>query len=271
MYDVVPGTLQRLREADIVSMAGLTAAALGQEYCRIDGVQATKRRGARLSGVVEVPNTPFNQEASTAISTKETEEAKTLCLGGYNVEVVMRDRFSCLVTCTCNQSPTQSSVVCQHAAALLYYWIAHPMAFRTSPTSPLSTTFQPFEQQATKPVPAEERAGNAAFETSQSWPVPQARTVQFIVPASNTAGMLAQSGLSELRGIAREYGIVTNGLNKQQLAEAVVEALKQPDAVRRVVATLEKQHRQLLAALTLAAGSLSHENLPTPSQPFLLH
>lgn len=270
MYDVVPGTLQRLREADIVSMAGLTAASLGQEYCRIDGVQATKRRGARLSGIVEVPNTPFNQEASTAISTKETEEAKPSTPGRYNVEVEMRDRFSCLVTCTCNQSPTQSSVVCQHAAALLYHWIAHPMSFRTSPTSPLSTTFQPFEQQTTKPVPAEERAGNAAFETSQSWPVPQARTVQFIVPASNTAGMLAQSGLSELRGIAREYGIVTNGLNKQQLAEAVVEALKQPDAVRRVVATLEKQQRQLLAALTLAGGSMNDEDLRGLAERFSL-
>src|SRR5260370_33111802 len=71
--------------------------------------------------------------------------------------------------------------------------------------------------------------------------------------------MLAQSGLSELRGIARECGITTNGLNKQQLAEAIVELLKQPEAVRRAVATLEKQQRQLLAALTLAGGSMNDE------------
>src|SRR5258708_20867764 len=160
MYDVVPGALQRLREADLVCMAGLTAVSLGQEYCRRDGAQGTTRRGAPLSGIVEVPNTPCNQEASTAISTKETEEAKPSTPGRYNVEVEMRDRLSCLVTCTFNQSPTQSSVVCQHAAALLYYWIAHPMAFRTSPTSPLSTTFQPLDQQATKPVPAQQRAAN---------------------------------------------------------------------------------------------------------------
>src|SRR5258707_14289816 len=80
--------------------------------------------------------------------------------------------------------------------------------------------------------------------------------------------MLAQSGLSELRGIAREYGIVTNGLNKQQLAEAVVEALKQPDVVRRVVATLEKQQRQLLAALTLAGGYMNDKDVRGPAERF---
>src|SRR5260370_11412403 len=82
--------------------------------------------------------------------------------------------------------------------------------------------------------------------------------------------MLAQSGLSELRGIAREWDITTNGLSKEQLAEAIVELLKQPEAVRRVVATLEKQQRQLLAALTLAGGSMNDEDLRGLSERFSL-
>ena len=55
MEDVVPGALQRLREADIISMAGLTGASLGQEYCRIGAVHSTKRQGPRLTGIVDVP------------------------------------------------------------------------------------------------------------------------------------------------------------------------------------------------------------------------
>ena len=37
--------------------------------------------------------------------------------------------------------------------------------------------------------------------------------------------------------------------------------LKQPEAIRKVVASLEKQQRQLLAALTLAGGSMNDEDL----------
>src|SRR6266851_8210431 len=53
MENVVPGTLQRLRAADIIRMAGLTAASLGQEYYRTGAVQSAYRREARLSGVIE--------------------------------------------------------------------------------------------------------------------------------------------------------------------------------------------------------------------------
>src|SRR5260370_33084692 len=82
--------------------------------------------------------------------------------------------------------------------------------------------------------------------------------------------MLAQSGLRELRGIARECGSSINGLSRQLLAEAIVELLKQPEAVRRVVATLEKQQRQLVAALTLAGGSTNDEDLRRLSGRFSL-
>jgi hypothetical protein len=73
--------------------------------------------------------------------------------------------------------------------------------------------------------------------------------------------MLAQSGLSELRSIAREYDIATAGLSKQQLVEAIVGALQQPEVVRRMAGKLEKPQRQLLAALTLAGGSMNDEDL----------
>src|SRR5205807_865795 len=65
----------------------------------------------------------------------------------------------------------------------------------------------------------------------------------------------------ELRSIAREYDITTVGLSKQQLVKAIAGVLQQPEVVRRIAGTLEKPQRQLLAALTLAGGSMNDEDL----------
>ena len=264
MYDVVPGALQRLREADIVSMAGLTVASLGQEYCRIGAVYATKRQGARLSGIVEVPYSTLNQAASTTNSTIETQQAIISPPGRYSVEVELRDRITCNVTCSCSQTATQSTVVCPHAAALLYHWLAQPVNFTTTPHASASPVPLPFEQETEKSSLENGQKDNTVLETKQSQPLAQTRPMQALQTSfslSNTVEILAQSGLSDLRTLAREHDIPTNGLSKQQLAEAIVDILKQPETIRRIVATLEKQQRQFLAALTLAGGSMNDEDL----------
>src|SRR5215471_18270158 len=133
MYDIVPGALQRLREADIVSMAGLMVASLGQEYYRKGAVHATKRQGARLSGIVEISHTSLNQAVSTTNSTLETQQAIISTPGSYGTEVELRDRISCNVTCSCKQPDAQPGAVCSHAAALLYCWLAHPLNFQVAP------------------------------------------------------------------------------------------------------------------------------------------
>jgi len=43
-------------------------------------------------------------------------------------------------------------------------------------------------------------------------------------PSASLLDILSQNGLSELRGMAREYDVVTTGLSKQQLAEAIAGA-----------------------------------------------
>jgi hypothetical protein len=261
MYDVVPGALQRLREADIVSMAGLMVASLGQEYYRKGAVHATKRQGALLSGIVEISNIALNQTASTTNSTLETQQAIISPPGSYFTEVELRDRISCNVTCSCKLPDIQSSVVCSHAAALLYNWLAHPLNFQVVPHTLASPVPLPFEQESAK-SPVEN--DDVVMETKKSQTQAQTARLQAIqatLPSSNTAEILAQSGLSELRTIARAYEISTNGLSKQELAESIINILKQPEAIRRVVASLEKQQRQLLAALTLAGGSMNDEDL----------
>ena len=70
MNDVVPSALQRLRAADIIRVAGLAIASLGQEYCRIGAVHETMRQGTQLLGVVDTTNM---HNASTASATKRVE------------------------------------------------------------------------------------------------------------------------------------------------------------------------------------------------------
>src|SRR5215472_3323985 len=116
MYDVVPGALQRLREADIISMAGLMVASLGQEYYRRGAVHVTKRQGAQLSGIVEISHLTLNQAASTTNDTLKTQQATSTSTGNFVTEVELRDRILCTVACSCKQPDIQPGVVCSHAA-----------------------------------------------------------------------------------------------------------------------------------------------------------
>jgi hypothetical protein len=90
------------------------------------------------------------------------------------------------------------------------------------------------------------------------------------IPLGDLLEILVQLSLGDLRGMAREYEIATTGLSKQQLAEAILEKIKQPEAVRRVAAALEKHQRQLLAALSLAGGSMTDDDLSGLFQRFSL-
>jgi len=261
MYDVVPGALQRLREADIVSMAGLMVASLGQEYFRKGAVHATKRQGALLSGIVEISKTILNQTASTTNNTLETQQAIASPPGSYITEVELRDRISCKVTCTCKQPDVKSGVICSHAAALLYSWLAHPLNFQVASPPQASAVPLPFESEDAKSPNEDEDDVSEMKKSQTTTQTARFQSAHASLSSSNTAEILAQSGLSELRTIARAYEIPTHGLSRQELAENIVNMLKQPEVIRRVIASLEKQQRQLLAALTLAGGSMNDEAL----------
>jgi len=264
MDNVVPGALRHLREVDIMSMAGLKLAALGQEYYRIGAVHTTTRQGVQLTGIVEVSGMVYEKAASPANAVEEVEgtghvDAKP---GRYVVKVEIHGRSAWDATCTCDIS-SDSLYICPHAAALLYQWLAHPMNF----VSPSSNSDLPetssLSQQQSGPLDGEQGRGGIEPESA---PIQLTRQGEHEilpgpVPLGNLSEMLIQLGLSELRGIAREYDITKTGLNKQQLVEAILEILKQPEAVRRVVGRLEKQQRQLLAALALAGGAVTDDEL----------
>jgi hypothetical protein len=250
MENVVPGVLQRLRAADILRMAGLNAAALGQEYCRVGFVQEPRRQGAKLFGVVN------NAHADSALTLSNDNDDSKTGPKTYSCEVEVKGPASWVSKCTCN---AETSLLCPHAAALLYLWLSHPSAFVT--VVPPVVSQQPEEPPEQGPVVAQKEAPLEVSTSARSLPPRPATILPGQTPSGNIMEILAQSGLSELRSIAREYEIVSNGLNKQQLVEVLVGALRQPEVVRRVATTLQKSQRQLLAAITLAGGFVNDDDL----------
>ena len=256
MDDVVPSALQRLRAADIIRMAGLAVASMGQEYCRIGAVRATMRRGAKLLGIVDTSHlgdVSLPGARGTAAADQGPVEQRRC-----SVEVEIQSSSTWHASCTCSPNTV---AMCRHAAALLYQWLAHPNTF----VAPSSSDFRT----SSRTAPAKREGGNQATG-GQSRALQSARQggqVAYTVkmrgptPSANLVDILSQNGLSELRGIAREYDIATGGQHKQQLVEAIAGVLRQPELVRRSASTLEKPQRQLLATLTLAGGSLSDEDL----------
>ncbi len=254
MENVVPSVLQRLRATDIIHMAGLAAASLGQEYYRIGAVHSTQRQGLRIAGVVDVPHA-FRKTAlptNTVTVEPHTNSAQSMA---YPVDLEIQSVTQWENRCPCGQHPPVVPTICPHAAALLYQWLARPMVFVTD-APPLEIPLH--EPQDTNLSQTDDITSQSVRPLGvRKFPQPQRGPT----PLSNLSDMLSLLGLSDVRSIAREYEIVTNGMNKQQLTDAILAELQHPEVVRRVAATLEKPQRQLLAALTLAGGTMMDEDL----------
>ncbi|HCI81049.1 MAG TPA: hypothetical protein DHW02_15330 [Ktedonobacter sp.] len=276
----MPVALQRLRATDIIRMAGLAAASQGQEYYRAGAVQQTQRQGGRIAGIVYIPQ-PVNGTVQTARTTQtplrrvsplpDTMGDTRSC--PVEVDVDSPTAWSSRCACGHNtlqlsisngtESIAQSQPLCVHAAALLYQWLARPMSFSTdaAPLTITPTHFIPEESEQREQ--GRERARTTMNFLSQHT-INTANvniTHRGPIPLNNVEDILTQVGLSDLRGLAREYDIPTNGLTKQELTDAILHEMHQPDVVRRVAASLEKPQRQLLAALSLAGGTMMDEDL----------
>jgi hypothetical protein len=296
MENVVPVVLQRLRAADIIRMAGLSVAALGQEYERLGGVRQAQRQDTYLTGVVIVPRLPDVTLEVAATASNPVDGYSSLLAEDhryqYTPEIILDSLTDWRSTCTCN---TSSSALCAHACALLYHWINHPYSF-TGLTTQETSVFLP-AQQATEALDGtsvllssseqseqssigaslgEERVTDLDAMALAGHPAKPVLSSAFRTPIKprgpaplcNLLDVLAQLSLSELRGIAREYEISTNGLSKQQLVEAVYAVLCQPERVRHVALALEKQQRQLMAALTLIGGAITDDDLHSMFERF---
>ncbi len=257
MENVVPSVLQRLRATDIIHMAGLAAASLGQEYYRIGAVHTTQRQGLRIAGVVDVPHASRKTvlPANTVTVEPSPNSTQTTQSMAYPVDLEIQSVTQWENRCPCGQHPPVVPTICPHAAALLYQWLARPMVFVTD-APPLEI---PLHETQDANLPQTDDITSQSVRPLGIRKLPQSQRGP--APLTNLTDMLTLLGLSDIRGIAREYEIVINGMSKQQLTDAVLAELQHPEAVRRVAATLEKPQRQLLAALTLAGGTMMDEDL----------
>jgi hypothetical protein len=274
MYDIVPGALQHLREADILSKAGLTVAAQGQEYCRTGAVHSTYRQGARLSGTVEAGSTSLKEDAAGVDAAGARESVSTV-LQRYLVTVEIHDDNAWHFTCTC--TPTSmihpAMRLCVHAAALLYCWLTRPVAFALPSALPNPSRASALEMRTedfsgrvrqAQPPPPRGQAGQLPLQLPAISAAPAVLSMLPVMPAQPviTADSLALLALGDLRAIAKEYELAAAGLSsKQELIEAILGIFRQPEVVRRTVSTLEKSHRQFLATFTLAGGFMSDDEL----------
>ncbi|HEX4203396.1 MAG TPA: hypothetical protein VHZ51_04205 [Ktedonobacteraceae bacterium] len=252
MKDIVPGTLQRLRAADVIRMAGLNAASLGQEYARAGAIHEPQRQDAQLSGIVEIPR------VSTNLLPAQDEEPDRTELRRFAVEVEVQSANTWTSHCSCN---ADSMLLCAHAAALMYRWLSHPTEFAPPATSPVANMAQ--QQGGTIPM---QQAKSTPTEFAEDAVLPTLASKPIVAPPGSAITwdlleILTQLGLGELRSITRTYDIATNGMSKQRIAEVIADVLRKPEVVRRVATTLEKPQRQLLAAITLAGGLVTDEDL----------
>ena len=258
MENVVPDALQRLRAADIIRMAGLNAASLGQEYNRTATIRDMQRQGMRLRGKVDVSQ---DDTLTAALDGHDATPSNVVpSPSSFSVEVEIGDSASWVSSCSCGE---QGSLLCAHGAALLYYWLAQPALFTALPVpaeqESIDATFLPNSVGPSMRVPTRE-VGKPENMVPQNHILPPINMAA-IRYSPDLITILGQFSLSELRGIAREYNVPTNGASKPQLVETIFEAIKQLDGVRRVATTLEKSQRQLLAALSLAGGVISDDDV----------
>ena len=120
MDDVVPSALKHLRASDIIRMAGLAAASLGQEYCRLGAVQATMRRGALLLGVIDMSKWGHGigvNQANRSIAAEDAQPEQQR----YSADIEIKSSNNWQAHCSCNPP---SGTICRHVTALLYEWLA---------------------------------------------------------------------------------------------------------------------------------------------------
>src|ERR1700730_14379287 len=100
MEIAVSAALRRLRAADIIRMAGLTTASLGQEYSRTEAVHSTQCQGVSISGVVDISHTTHISPLSLIEGIKDVNTAETP-QRVYTVSVEMPTSTSWISKCSC--------------------------------------------------------------------------------------------------------------------------------------------------------------------------
>ena len=209
--------LLRLRAADVVRVCGLNAAAVGLELTANHRVVAGQREGSRLLATV------MNGSPRT-VSVEAADDADAM-------------RWAC--DCT-HVGP----LACEHVAAILSAWIAHPSDFlaKGSEKLPEAETQPPTEHPLIQPLSSDNAPSSLA--------VPPAETLTL-------AGALARMNATDVDVVARRILGTDMSSDMADTIRAIVAALSDPGHLQALLKQLEGSAQTLLTMIDLAGGAMT--------------
>ncbi len=217
-----PASLLRLREADVVRLCGLVAAAAGLEAATRHAVLQARREGGRLDAVVVVG------EQQQTVWVEFTDEGDSA-------------RWGC--NCPVRISSAPGLPACSHVAALLATWIRDPDIFTAT-----DTTAPPAQPRPMIAPPSREPPSVQVRSIPPQRPVP--------VPASRgplpLSEELARLPTRELLAIAQR--VFSADLPEREARIRLVETLSDPILLSVLLAKLDTGANTLLSLLTLLGG-----------------
>jgi hypothetical protein len=233
-----PLGLLRLREAGVVRLCGLSAASRGLDLAARRALSQPRRDGAHLSALVgtDEPVAAWFEVIATELALEDLTLAAV--------------RWGC-ATHTLGAGVTAGTAGCEHIAAILSAWVRAPGDFRApaAPERPHAPPAVPALPHPTAPEP-----------TSATIPSTSAGQRQ---PAT-LADELRRLPERDLRALARRTlggGEATSDGMLEGLLTALAAALRDPDALTRLLAELDAESRETLAWTRLAGGALTAAGL----------
>lgn len=158
-----------------------------------------------------------------------------------NVEVIPNGLRA---NCSCGYTVTG---YCKHATAVLLKWIREPRSFASGVEMVLGPDEYPIEAVAVEPPPSQRP------EQPPAW-IGDTLARRQQKDREQLEKWLGAVRLQDLRALARERGWKIQGTRKSEVARQVADQMTDPQGVRRAIASLDAEHRQVLRALVLLAG-----------------
>ena len=162
----------------------------------------------------------------------------------YEVEVEMApDGIHAFCSC-----PYDWGGYCKHIGAVLLMWIGSPDAFAVEgPASAATSGEHPIEVIPVEPLPTF-RPEQTPFWMNDSFEERQRAGQQQLEK------WLGRLKMAELRQMAKQRGWHVKGTRKADLARQIVDRIFEPEGIRQTILTLDREHLQVLRALTLLVG-----------------
>lgn len=215
--------LLRLRPADVVRLCGLNAAAAGLDLVASRSVIASERDGNRLKATV-TSEPPHTVEIEVP---DEGDSAKWVC--------------DCAHT---------GPLACEHVAAILSAWIAHPADFITKNTDASASAASASDS----PLPPAQRSVPSAAPADSRKGEPSAETLTL-------AAALARMNAAEVDVIVRRVLGLESTEGVVDAQQEIVATLSDPMRLSALLTRLDSAAQMLLSLLDLAGGAITAADL----------